>query len=650
MRRVPYYFFLMLICSIMFSGNTASAVVTTDDLLYSPPEQFLDDFFFSLTMGNSVSHETKDASLVLRRLYSFSECVQNDDYITAWQILINLPEHQDIPVISEIRNEARAIQSIVPWFSDRELKSNFIRTYNEIWLKYDNVQDDYKKFEEIFSGYSSRSDDDNPATFIRNHLSYYGYTKSASQPSSDIEYIWELFGRFSLYSDSASKLGFDTRNADPEEYGKSFMKRTARSIIDAWDEAMVAEKVRSGDDVFSEVDENETSITEEIVKPEPKQIQVVDVSKINVFKLPAEAEYAWYETDEEPDFIPMDSFVEFPDDESENIEVINPIENGEGLEPPEPITERRFPDIVNIPVVEPEEQPIEDVPILDENEPEEIKTVEPSVEEEPIESVFVNPDVVFIDNDEDEDEIEPEEIYTIPPADEPIEESNPLEENMPVDETVNDSDEIETAVNLLDRNLDENEIDSTIIQDESLEISPPIVDETESTDEQELNEITLRLTNRLYDVAEELGKNAVDMVVLWSTDPDKIDNYSDREAELENSFRVKKEEFLALLYLNDAFRFENSLGTTFDALNGRIIDSLMKGLRDFKADGGLADNPNVKEDELLRAIGQLTQGVEDRRDSLKIQTASLKAFKLRRSQLKDDITKLEQLTGIEISD
>ena len=122
MRRVTYNFFLMLICLFVFSANAASADATTDDILYNTPDQFLDDFFSSLTLGNSINHETEDASLVLRRLYSFSECIQNEDYITAWQMLINLPEHNDIPVIAEIRNEALAIQSIVPWFSDRELK------------------------------------------------------------------------------------------------------------------------------------------------------------------------------------------------------------------------------------------------------------------------------------------------------------------------------------------------------------------------------------------------------------------------------------------------------------------------------------------------------------------------------------------------
>ena len=76
----------------------------------------------------------------------------------------------------------------------------------------------------------------------------------------------------------------------------------------------------------------------------------------------------------------------------------------------------------------------------------------------------------------------------------------------------------------------------------------------------------------------------------------------------------------------------------------------MQGLKDFKAGGGLTDNPNVDEEELLRAIGQLTQGVEARRESLKIQTASLKAFKLRKTQLEDDIKILKQLKNIEVSD
>jgi len=187
------------------TGTTAFAVVTTDELLYEPSEQFLDDFFLSLTTGNYVYPETEDAALVLRRLYRISECVQNNDYITAWQTLVNLPEHEHFPVISEMRNEARAIQSITPWFSDRELKSNFIMAYDEIWLKYNDIQDDYKKFEDVFSGYSSRSDKDNPATFIRNHLGYYGYNKTSSQPSSDIEYIWDLFRNFSLYADASSK-------------------------------------------------------------------------------------------------------------------------------------------------------------------------------------------------------------------------------------------------------------------------------------------------------------------------------------------------------------------------------------------------------------------------------------------------------------
>jgi len=74
----------------------------------------------------------------------------------------------------------------------------------------------------------------------------------------------------------------------------------------------------------------------------------------------------------------------------------------------------------------------------------------------------------------------------------------------------------------------------------------------------------------------------------------------------------------------------------------------MKGFTNFRNSGGLADNPNVTEEDLLRAIGQLTKGVESRRDSMKIQNASLKAFRLRRSQFKDEIALLEELKRIKI--
>ncbi len=632
------------------TGTAAFAAATTDDLLYEPSEQFLDDFFLSLTTDNYVYPETEDAALVLRRLYRISECVQNNDYITAWQTLVNLPAHEHFPVIFEMRNEARAIQSIVPWFSDRKLKSNFITAYDEIWLKYNDIQDDYKKFEDVFSGYSSRSDKDNPATFIRNHLGYYGYNKTSSQPSSDIEYIWDLFRNFSLYADASSKQGLDYRTANPQEYGKSFVKKTATRIIDAWDEALIAEKIRTGEAPIPNHGESASSIAENKTEPETKPIQRIDYSRINIFKLPDNAEPAWQKTEinNEPEFTPVDSVVEIPDEPDEpEIEVdTNPITNGEGLEPPEPITERRFPEVVDIPVVESEDEiVIEDVPILNEDEPVEveIEIEEPIIREEPVESVFVAPDVIVVDIAEDENA--PDDIVTIPPAESEIEEPvEPLVEDKPVEEESDSLDEIITPVNLL--------------QDESLELGDtdyqpqPVeeVEENEITDEQKLEKIAQRLTNRLHDVAEDLGGYAVDLVVLWSTDPDKLENYEEKEAELENSFRVHKEEFLALLYLNDAFRLEENLGTTYDALNGKIIDSLMQGLKDFKAGGGLTDNPNVDEEELLRAIGQLTQGVEARRESLKIQTASLKAFKLRKTQLEDDIKILKQLKNIEVSD
>lgn len=643
MIRVKYFAFLILICSMTITGTTAFAAVTTDDLLYEPSEQFLDDFFLSLTTGNYVYPETEDAALVLRRLYRISECVQNDDYITAWQTLVNLPEHEHFPVISEMRNEARAIQSIVPWFSDRELGSNFIRAYDEIWLKYNDIQDDYKKFKDVFSGYSSRSDKDNPATFIRNHLGYYGYTKTSSQPSSDIEYIWDLFRNFALYADVSSKQGFDYRTSDPQEYGKSFMKRTAARISDAWDEALIAEEIRTGEAPIPNHDESAPSIAENKLKPETKPVQRIDYSRINIFKLPDNAEPAWHETEinNEPEYTPVDSVVEITDEPDEpEIDVdSNPITNGEGLEPPEPITERRFPEVVDIPVVDPEDETvIEDIPILDEDEPVESEIEEPIVEQEPLESIFVSPDVIVVNINEDENVSE--DIVKIPPMETEIEEPvAPLEEDNPVEEETVSPDEILTPLNLLQDESDEIE-----------EITPQPVEENVTTDEQELEEIAQRLTNRLHDVAEDLGGYAVELVVLWSTDPDTLENFNEKESELENSFRINKEEFLALLYLNDAFRLEENLGTTYDALNGKIIDSLMKGLQDFKAGGGLAENPNVDEEELLRAIGQLTQGVETRRESLKIQSASLKAFKLRKSQLEDDIKKLKQLKNIEISE
>lgn len=713
--RIQFIFLTIFLCLFIPATHQAQAL-TVDDYLYQPSGQFLDSFFLTFAEGGYVYPEAEDASMVLRRLYSFKESIDGLDFVSAWQTLVNLPEHPGYPAIADVKTDALAIQSVMPWMQDKQLKQNFLACYDDIWLKSDGIDQDYEKFRSVFGGYASRQEGNHPAAFMRSHLSYYGYNRQPDQPSEDMEFLFDLFGNFSIYAQTAKSFGSDFRSADPGEFSKVYMQSVAERVGSAWSSAVDAERVRMGDDSFLK-DSTEPGLTsikdiQPVEMTEVEEPGKINYETINVFKLPDGVEpiHRTNETWEQP-FEPVEE-IETPIEKeiSPETEIANPLENG-GLEPPEPVIE--IPNVVieEIPIVdEPEpstettivpEKPVEEKPVveteLDVTKLQPVKTepvkesfkLEPVVESEPVvepkpvveekpepikeevESVFVSPEVVVVDVVKDEEPVEETVIEPVVkiPAVEKVVEPEPVKEE-PVEEPAE-------VVNLLEPKEPEPEKTETI-EIESTEIKPveaepvkpepvevkPVIPEPEKTEPvvvepikvepekpqpaNEQTELANKLTDRTLEVADKLGRYAVDLVLLWSNEPDSDPKYAEKEAALEDNFRVNKEEFLALLYINDAFRLETDLGTTFDALNGRVIDALMKGYTEFRNSGGLADNPNVSGEELLRAIGQLTTGVETRRDSMKIQNASLKAFRLRQSQFKTEIARLEQLKHIEI--
>ncbi|MBU1023341.1 hypothetical protein KKB99_03540, partial [bacterium] len=416
MTRVKYLFVPLLVVSIILIGSPARTEISNDKLLYNPSVEFVDDFFLALSQGNQVYPETEDASLVLRRLYQISQDVENDNYITAWQSLVNLPEHRDFPVITEIKREALALQSLIPWYSDNELRTHFLRAFDEIWLKYDDINDDLEKFEDVFAGFASSAEDDNPAVYIRDNLRFYGYNKSDYQPSSDIKFIWTLFRNFSMYSSKASSGGFDYRDSDPRIYGEAFMRQVSIRIATAWNQALIGEKIRTGDVDDPSNEKPTREIMEKIEETIPPQQEKIDYSRINIFKLPESAGASWKQIEffEEPraieENIDEENMITEPDT-VDSFSTLNPIENGGGLEPPEPITERPAPKIVEIPFIDDEE--VEDTVFLvdDDEVPETIDT-ETTSEEQPLKSAFVSPEVIVINVEKEKPQ--PEEVIEIP--------------------------------------------------------------------------------------------------------------------------------------------------------------------------------------------------------------------------------------------
>ena len=61
---------IAIVFSICISGLPVVAQTTSDDLLYNPSQEFIDDFFLKLSDGSYIYAED-DASIVMRRLFSF---------------------------------------------------------------------------------------------------------------------------------------------------------------------------------------------------------------------------------------------------------------------------------------------------------------------------------------------------------------------------------------------------------------------------------------------------------------------------------------------------------------------------------------------------------------------------------------------------
>ena len=743
-----------------------------NDFIYNPSQQFIKDFFLSLS-GNANNEATElNSTVAFRRLYAIKETVDQNDMLSAWQMLVSLPQIAGIPEISNMKLDASAIQSAMPWYADRELRKNFIDAFEEIWLKNKNLED-YGTFKEVFGGYASRRVSANPAVYIRDNLGYYGYTKSSSQPSDDLAFIQDLFISFSRLSEMSLELGYDYHSLNLNELSNALLRKIASRIDDAWRQANALEKAGGGNAVIDENDVTESS-SEILSKVEPSKTTKIDFSQLNVFKLPENAapetavpEIATTKPDESSGLLVESSdvvsppFASTPGEETAPETDLSPLLNGSGLEPPEevpevttikiPSSETAEPKVeipstgekpevfdisktesteknVEIVKIEKTEEPAKTEKIESEQKPENVEniknaenqklnetekpteTAKTESTEEPLQSVFVTPKIEVVNpepvkpaetekpseekpvesteikssestkteetkSSEEVDLLKNEQLTTEKPVEtkptetkspetkteeSKIDEKKPVEkktaekksaevkavetkptETKPAEIKPNES-KPEEAKPVETKPMESKPLETKAVEPKPAEIKPSV------TSNEEARKIAEDLTNQIISSGEELGKLAVDLVILWSNGPESIKDYATKEADLEEKFRVGKEEFLSLLYVADIFKLEDDLGLTFDTYNGKIIAALMKGYDDFKKSGGLDENPGISDEELLRAVGQLTEGVESRRDSIKIQNASLRAFRARQSQLTDVIAKLEKIKNIKI--
>ena len=716
-------FFSLLLPTISYSA---------DDNLYNPSQEFLQDFFNTLKGGEEPSTIETNSALALRRLHSFSDLINRNDMVSAWQTLINLPDIPGLDVITELKGDAIALQSVLPWYDDNELRSNFISAYEEIWLKSDKLEN-YDTFKEVFGGYASRRVGTNPAVFLRDNLGYYGYTKGPGQPAEDLMFIWELFNRFSVLAEIAIGSGYDYHALDLNLISNEIMRRTAQKIDDAWSYAVARDSARRGivstQKPITMPDESKTIISEEIISetnPQTPQVKKMDFSSLNIFKLPEDAGTEWSIAEGPPkDIITPEAETSTdttpPAIESKTAAVENPLETGTGLEPPESPSERKLPSVVEIPKVD-EARPPVDIPVKQEISKEEIveeidigktipETTIPKTEEEiktteeKVESVFKSPKIEVVEPIK-EVSIEKQEPVKMPRVDEkteemvipkeeeiskevdllagnatpeekvtetPVETKTPSTETEPLKTDIKtppaETEKIETEPTPtppvetkkpeteiiqtppVETKTQETEIKEPVTPSQTQpETTPPVIKDVPPSGDEEIAKIAREFTDQIISVGQDVGRTAIDLVILWSNGPEKVKDYTQQEAKLEEQFRVKKEEFLAMLFISDYFKLEEEIGMTFDTFNGTVIGALMKGFDEFKAKNGFADNPNITEEELLRAIAQLTEGVESRQESVKIKNSALRAFRLRRSQFADIITKLESLKDKKIED
>jgi len=316
---------------------------------------------------------------------------------------------------------------------------------------------------------------------------------------------------------------------------------------------------------------------------------------------------------------------------SPEIKVVEPVKEV-SIEKQEPVKIPRIDEKTEEVVIPKEEGISKEVDLLAGNAtPEEkvtetpVETKTPSIETEPLKTDIQTPPA------------ETEKIETEPTPTPPVETKKPETE-------IPQTPPVETKTQ-------ETEIKEPITPSQTQpETAPPVIKDVQPSGGEEITKIAREFTDQIISVGQDVGRTAVDLVILWSNGPEKVKDYTQQEAKLEEQFRVKKEEFLAMLFISDYFKLEEEIGMTFDTFNGTVIGALMKGFDEFKAKNGFADNPNITEEELLRAIAQLTEGVESRQESVKIKNSALRAFRLRRSQFADIITKLENLKDKKIED
>jgi len=241
---------LIAVGIIITAANPAAAYRGREFEPIAPTEiydrEFIDDFFEALGYRPDGATWVQESGTV-RVLVDAAVKAENGNVDGALLSFEALP--QDIarafPFLTTMREDLNVPKILDPWYDDVDARENMFEFYTSAWLPNPQYRDEFMIFMDDTAGRMSSRDLDEPAVWIRGHLSYYGFIEDRAIEEDDpYLFLWDMLTGISIYANRATYYGLEWERYDEWGYRKAVVGKVAEGIRYAHDEAVRQETAR----------------------------------------------------------------------------------------------------------------------------------------------------------------------------------------------------------------------------------------------------------------------------------------------------------------------------------------------------------------------------------------------------------------------
>jgi len=581
-------------------------------------KEFLNDFYDSL--GYRPQGLTLvDESETVRLMTAAGVLAMRGDADNAVATLDILPESVSsaFPFLTTMHEDLLVPEILNPWYQNEDARKMLFTFYQDAWLPHPEYGDDFKTFREDTAGRASRRDPDIPAVWILGHIVDYGYAADQSASQDDpFLFLWDLLTGVSYYAQRCGFYNLKWDQYNPDDYKKAVVKRVGEMIKAAHDEAARKELSRGfwGQIIdryhpFEPPTEGVQSTGEMPSVPEEEPASQNAEGGITVPPTKPEMTSSEHETTQ-PDY----SGLFKPPSETAPSDDLAVIENK--IE----VLSERLKQALE------ESKPTAEIGI-EQNVP-----VETESEVQP-ENTELGPEVGV------ETPAQPSEVEE--PGTTGTEEVKPEEQPATTPETAT---EPETVTEPETESPEENIPDEFLQPAQPTEPEIPVEEETPPAElgnyaKERLSQISGELVKKIGDLGEDLGKETIDLVVLYND----VNVSEETIKNAETRYLAKQEAFLAGLAVWDRFDMENYSLLTLPDFNQAINARIRAPYDELKAGSTKWSQYESFEKRFDEAFAQIEDGLTVRRDDKDVLSAEAAALTAFLGEYNDLIKEIEDL-------